>query len=146
MTTDSEQPPTPEEMPTTPSETDSGGTDSGFTSPTGMVALGGLVLIGTWVVFGVLLNDYWVGWLALLLSVISLLLLRANSTFVEKLAPVPVLTKIVGYLLAIIGLFVLIEDLRFADGTLNEFPDVVGALAAYAGYVIAFLGARSIKA
>jgi len=118
----------------------------GLGTPTGMVALGGLVLIGTWVVFGVLLNDYWVGWLALLLAVSSVLLLRAGSTFVEKLAPVPVLTKIVGYLLAIIGLFVLIEDVRFADGTLNEFPDVIGALASYAGYVIAFLGARSIKA
>ena len=29
---------------------------------------------------------------------------------------------------------------------LDEFPDVIGALASYAGYVIAFMGARSIKA
>jgi hypothetical protein len=114
-------------------------------SPTGLVALGSVVLIGTWALFGVILNDYWVGWLALLLAVSSLLLMRAGGTFVEKLAPVPVLIKAIGYLLAIIGVFALIEDLRFSDGTLNEFPDVIGALAAYAGYVLAFLGARSIK-
>ncbi|MFZ0013832.1 MAG: hypothetical protein WAL25_06905 [Acidimicrobiia bacterium] len=115
-------------------------------SPTGMVALGGVVLIATWALFGVILNEYWVGWLALLLAVGSVILLRADGSFVEKLAPVPVLMKVIGYLLGIIGVFALIEDVRFFDGTLNEFPDVIGALAAYAGYVIAFLGARSIKA
>jgi hypothetical protein len=118
---------------------------SQFTTPTGMVALGGIVLIATWLVFGVLLNDYWIGWLALLLAVVAVLLLRGSGSFAEKIAPIPVLAKTIGYLLALIGVFALVEDLRFADGTLNEFPDVIGALASYAGYVIAFMGARSIK-
>ncbi len=142
MTSESERP----EDPVPASEQTTGTTTGpGMGSPTGMVALGSVVLIGTWALFGVILNDYWVGWLALLLAVSSLLLMRAGGTFVEKLAPAPVLIKVIGYLLAIIGVFALIEDLRFADGTLNEFPDVIGALAAYAGYVLAFLGARSIK-
>jgi hypothetical protein len=111
----------------------------------GMVALGSLVLIGTWIIFGLFLNDYWIGWLALLFAVSAVLLLRVDKGFIEKLAPTAVLTKLLGYLLAIIGVFTLIEDVRFADGTLNEFPDVIGALAAYVGYVFAYLGARSIK-
>ena len=141
MTGNSEPPAVPDENPTGATT----GSGSDFGSPTGMVALGGLILIATYLVFGLILNDYWVSWLAMLLAISSVLLLRMNRPFLEKLAPVPVLTKIIGYLLAIIGVLALIEDLRFADGTLNEFPDVIGALAAYAGYVIAFLGARSIK-
>lgn len=140
MTTESE-PSMPDES-ASPASTASA---SVFTTPVGMVALGGLVLVATYVIFGLAFNDYWVGWLALLLAVSSLLLLRGDNTFIEKLAPIAVLAKTIGYLLAIIGVFALVEDLRFADGTLNEFPDVIGALAAYAGYVIAFLGARSIK-
>ncbi|MGB7860156.1 MAG: hypothetical protein WBM90_06635 [Acidimicrobiia bacterium] len=120
-------------------------TMSGFSSPQGMVALGGIVLIGTYIVFGLLLNDYWVGWIAMILAIAAVALPRMDGTFVEKLAPTPVLSKIVGYLLAVVGVLVVIEDLRFADGTLNEFPDVIGAIASYVGYVIAFLGARSIK-
>jgi len=142
---DSEATDRPEQTPSSPAAEDTPGSSSSFSSPTGMVALGGLVLIGTYLVFGLFLNDYWVGWLALLLSISAVILARVDRTFLESLAPVPVLTKIVGYLLAIIGLLALIEDIRFADGTLNEFPDVIGALAAYAGYALAFVGARSIK-
>jgi hypothetical protein len=144
MTNEPTQSPMPEQSPG--SEKQAGGAmTSQFTTPTGMVALGGIVLIATWLVFGVLLNDYWIGWLALLLAVVAVLLLRGSGSFAEKIAPIPVLAKTIGYLLALIGVFALVEDLRFADGTLNEFPDVIGALASYAGYVIAFMGARSIK-
>lgn len=111
-----------------------------------MVGLGALILIGTYLVFGFILNDYWVGWLAMLLAISAVLLVRVNTPFIEVLAPVPVLLKVIGYLLAIIGLLAFVEDLRFPGGTWNEFPDVIGALAAYAGYATAFLGARSIKA
>lgn len=142
MSSDSGPPPVPDGTPNRAAT----GSSSGFGTPTGMVSLGGLILIGTYVIFGLILNDYWVGWLAMLLAISAFLVLRGDRAFIEKLAPVPVLTKMIGYLLAVIGLLALVEDLRFADGTLNEFPDVIGALAAYAGYVIAFLGARSIKA
>lgn len=141
MTSESGPPAVPED---TPSRAATGST-SGFGTPTGMVFLGGSILIGTYVIFGLILNDYWVSWLAMLLAIGSFLVVRADKAFIEKLAPIPVLVKIIGYLLAVIGLLALVEDIRFADGTLNEFPDVIGALAAYAGYLIAFLGARSIK-
>jgi hypothetical protein len=130
------------EPPAVPEEQSAG---TAFGSPTGMVALGGTILVVTYVIFGLVLNDYWVGWIAMTLSVGAILLLRADGSFIEKLAPVPVLMKTAGYLLAIIGLLVLVEDLRFFDNNLGEFPDVIGALASYVGYVVAFMGARSIK-
>lgn len=140
MTSESDQP--SPEIPTPPSETTSG---SDFGSPIGMVALGGMVLIVTYILFGLFLNDYWVSWLAMVLAISAIVLVRMDVSFLEKLASSSVLIKLIGYLLAIVGVLALVEDLRFANGTLNKFPDVVGALAAYAGYVIAFLGARSIK-
>ena len=140
MTSDSEPPTAPEQ-----SSNVSSTTDSGFGSPAGMVTLGATVLVGTYVIFGLLLNDYWVSWIAMLLAISALLLSRVDTAFIENVAPMAVLTKVIGYLLAIIGVLAIVEDLRFADGTLNEFPDVIGALAAYAGYVLAFLGARTIK-
>lgn len=137
MADSSESPAVPEGTPSAAGST--------FSTPTGMVALGGVILVATYVIFGLLLNDYWVGWIAMTLAISAILLLRAEGSFVEKLAPVAVLAKTVGYLLAIVGLLVLVEDLRFFDNNLDEFPDVIGALASYAGYAIAFLGARSIK-
>jgi len=120
-------------------------TTPGLGSPEGMVALGSLILLATYVVFGVLINDYWVGWIAVILSIGALVLIRSHDSFVEKLAPRSVLIKLIGYTLAVVGGLAVLEDLRFAGGSLNEFTEVIGALAAYSGYLVAFLGARSIK-
>jgi hypothetical protein len=138
MANSPEPPARPEDSPASAGST--------FSTPTGTVALGGVILTGTYVLFGLILNDYWVSWVAMTLAISSILLLRAGGSFVEKLAPVPLLAKTIGYLLGIVGLLVLVEDVRFFDNNLDEFPDVIGALASYAGYVIAFMGARSIKA
>lgn len=143
MTNGSESSPASEGTPETPA---SSGSASTFGTPTGMVELGGIILIVTYIIFGLVLNDYWVGWIAVLLAVSAVFLNRMDSSFMEKIAPVPVLLKVIGYLLVVIGVLVLIEDLRFASGSLNEPVEVIGALASYAGYAIAFLGARSIKA
>jgi UDP-N-acetylmuramyl pentapeptide phosphotransferase/UDP-N-acetylglucosamine-1-phosphate transferase len=110
-----------------------------------MVSLGGLILIVGYLVFGLLANEYWVAWLPLLLAVFAVLLPRIDNGFVEKIAELPVLMKAIGYAIAIIGVFTLIEDVRFAGSTLDEFIEIIGALVAYAGFGFAFVGARSIK-
>jgi hypothetical protein len=143
MTDDSEPAINSDELPTTPAVTNS---NVDFGSPTGRVALGGMILVGVYIIFGLFLNDYWVGWVALLLAISGIFLVfKSEGTFIESLAPVPVLVKIVGYLLFAVGLLTVIEDLRFASGGLNEVTEVIGAVAGYAGYALAFLGARSIK-
>jgi hypothetical protein len=108
----------------------------------GLVTLAGWVLIGTYIIFGLFINEYWIGWLTLLPAVLAVVLPRAS--FVERIASMPVLLKSIGYIIAILGLFTLIEDLRFATSAYDEFVDILGSLAAYAGFVLAFLGARSI--
>lgn len=54
-----------------------------------------------------------------------------------------VILKALGYVIAVTGLFDALNAIRF-DG-LNEGMEILGGLIAYAGYVLAFLGARSIK-
>ena len=116
-----------------------------FSSSEGMVALGAGLLIASYLIFGLILNDYWVGWMALLFAVFALLLPRVDRGFVEQIAPLPVLMKAVGYTIAILGVFAIVEDIRFAGSALDSFSEILGALLAYGGYAIVFLGARMIK-
>jgi hypothetical protein len=106
------------------------------------VTLAGWVLIGTYVIFGLFMNEFWIGWLTLLPAVLVVLLPRAG--FATKIAPMPVLIKTIGYVIAILGLFAIAEDLRFASSAYDEFVDILGSIIAYAAYVLAFLGARAI--
>ena len=109
----------------------------------GWVTLGAWVFIGAFVVLGLFMNEYWVGWMTLLPAVLVVLLPRAG--FAVKIAPMPVLVKTIAYIIAILGLFNLVEDLRFAGSRFDEGVYIVGSLVTYAAYVLVFLGARSIE-
>lgn len=116
-----------------------------FTSGEGLVAFAGMVLAADYLLFGLLANDYWVTWLALVPAIGAALLPRLNRASVESFHPLPNLMKVLGYVVAIVGVLTIIEDIRFSGGVFDEFLGVIGALVAYAGFVMAFLGARQIK-
>jgi hypothetical protein len=118
--------------------------ESPFSSGEGMVALGGAIVALVWLVFELALRDYFISTVVLVLALIAVILPRMNRDFVEKIAPLGTLMKMVGYLLALAGLLEILDDLRFS-GFDDGFTDIVGALGSYAGYAIAFLGARSIE-
>lgn len=117
-----------------------------FTSGEGLVAFAGIVLVLDWLIFGVIANDYWVGWLALVPGVAAAMLPRMKRENVERFHPLPLLMKLSGYLIALIGIFSVIEDIRFAGNVFDEVLGVIGALVAYAAFVMAFIGARQIDA
>lgn len=116
-----------------------------FTSGEGLVVFAGMLVIAVWLIFGVLANTYWVGWLAVVPAIAAVVLPRLDRTSVERYHPLPLLMKALGYTIALVGLLAIIENVRFAGSQLNEAFEVIGALAAYAGYVMAFLGARQIE-
>lgn len=116
-----------------------------FTSGEGLVAFAGIVLIVAYLVFGLLANTYWVAWLAMVPATAAALLPRLNRATVERYHPLPLLMKALGYWIALVGAFTIIEDLRFAGSSLDEALEIVGALVAYAGFAMAFIGARQIK-
>lgn len=117
-----------------------------FTSGEGLVAFAGMVLVAAWVIFGVLANTYWVGWLAVIPAIAVVLLPRLDRASVERYHPLPLLMKVLGYVIALVGVLTIIENVRFAGSALDEVFEVIGALVTYAGFAMAFLGARQIEA
>jgi hypothetical protein len=116
-----------------------------FTSGEGLVAFAGIVLIVVWLIFGVIANDYWVDWVALVPAIAAVILPRVDRAAVERYHPLPLAMKALGYTIAIVGVLVIVENIRFAGNVFDEVLGVIGALAAYAGYAMAFVGARQIK-
>lgn len=145
MADETEGTPAANEPPTMPPETAVAGVGTS-TSGASLVMIGGGLLIVGYLLFGLILNEYWVSWLPLLLAIIAVLLPRIDRSFVEKFAPIGAVTKAVGYLLAIMGVVSLAEDIRFAGSQLDSFVEILGAIVAYAGFAAAYLGARSIDA
>lgn len=112
------------------------------TSGTGLVSLAGIVVLAVYLVFELIFREYFVAYAALMLAAVAVILPRVRRDSVEKFHAFSSLMKVVGYGLALIGVFELLDDIRF-----NGYDDtgsVVGALVAYAGYVMAIMGARSI--
>ena len=124
-------------------ESSSGAAEAMFSSGEGMVAFGGILVLLVWLIFEVITDDYSIATLAIVLGSVAAILPRVNRDAVGKVASLPVLMKVTGYLLAITGVTEVILDIE--SGIFDEFLTVIAALAAYAGYALAFLGARSIE-
>lgn len=114
-----------------------------FTSGEGLVAFAGMIVIAVWVVFAIILNEYFINWLMLVLAVAVAVLPRVDRGQVEKLHPLPVLMKVAGYGIALIALVELISNVRY--GVLDNIADILAGLATYAAGLMAFVGARQIK-
>ena len=113
-----------------------------FTSGEGLVALGGMVLLAVWVLFDVFLDEFGINTLVLLLSAIVVIVPRLRPEDVEKIHPVPVVMKMAGYALGIIGGFLVIGAIE--GGFYDDGATIIAALITYVAYAMAFLGARQI--
>lgn len=118
-------------------------TSSGNNSGIALVWIGAGLVIASWIVFEIIAGEYFVANVSLVLAASLLLLPRIAPKAIGAIAPLPAFTKVGGFALAFSGVIELLDDLRF-DG-LEDFVSVLGGLVAYAGYVVAFIGARAIK-
>ncbi len=116
-----------------------------FSSSEGLVSLGGLIVLAGWFLFEIVLDDYGTPYLALLLAGLAVLLPRMGRSLTDSIAPLSSVMKAVGYLMGLLALFVVVVNIRFASGLLNEFTEILGALAFFGGSAIAVLGANAIK-
>lgn len=114
-----------------------------FTSGEGLVAFAGILIIAVWLIFSIIVSEYFISWLMLSLAVAAAVLPRLDRSKVEQLHPLPLLMKVIGFAIALIGVFALFEDVRFEE--FQDIGDILGGLATYAAAVMAFLGARQIK-
>lgn len=114
-----------------------------FTSGEGLVAFAGMVLVAVWVIFDLITGTYGMDNLIPVVAAVALLLPRLARDRVERIQPLPVLMKLAGWALVLLGIVDFLIDVRF--GFYDTIGGIIGALAAYAGYVMAFVGARQIK-
>lgn len=140
MTDESHSPDTGDQSPEV-SPAEGGGAD--FSSGEGMVALAGMILLGVWLIFDVFLDDFGLASIELLLAVVAVAVPRMNRESVEKVNTVPVIMKVTGYAIAIVGAFFIVEAIE--EGFYDNALTIIAALISYAAYAVAFLGARSIK-
>lgn len=114
-----------------------------FTSGEGLVAFAGMVVLAVWVVFDFIVDNYAMSNTAALVAAAAVLLPRVDRDKVARFHPLPILMKVVGYALVGLGVIEILLDLRF--GVLDDFGVVIAALISYAGYAMAFVGARQIE-
>lgn len=114
-----------------------------FTSGEGLVAFAGMVVIAVWVIFSILVTEYFVSFVGLMLAVVAVVAPRLDRASVERVHPLHVIMKTVGYGMAILGLIALVENIRFEH--LDEVWAVIGGLIYYAAAVMGFVGARQIE-
>ena len=113
-----------------------------FTTGAGLVVLAAFVVLAVWVIFDLLTDNYGVTTTVVVLAATAVILPRLNRESVERFFPLSSLMKVLGYAIALFGVTEFLIDLDVAIW--DDVLRVVGALAAYAGYVMAFIGARQI--
>ena len=147
MTTEPPTPPepTPAEPPAVAPPAAPPSAPSPLSTMTGetFVTIGAALVLGSYLVFGLIANEFHQYTMQLVAGAFALIVPFMSREAVEKVASYPVVMKVLGYIIAVSGVFEILFDVRF--GYLDEFMALLGALIAYAGYVLAFIGARTIK-
>jgi hypothetical protein len=113
-----------------------------FTSSEGLVALAGMVLLAVWLIFDVFLDDYGIGTVTFLIAVLVVVAPRMGNA-VSALHPVSTVMKVAGYALAVIGVYDVIGAIE--QVFYESAGTIIGALASYAAFATAFVGARQIE-
>ena len=138
MTDDSQSPETGDQ---TPDVSPMGGGVGDFSSGEGMVALAGLLLLANFLIFELIMAEYFISYALLLLAVAAAVLPRIRREAVESFHPLGQIMKVIGYAILILGVFEILDDIRFDDCSASVIT--IGALVAYAAYAVAFLGSLS---
>lgn len=109
-----------------------------------LVMWGALAVLASWVIFEVIAEEYFVSTMSAALAIFLVAVPRIDGDAIKALARPAALAKFGGYLLVCLGVVELVADIRnniFEAGAAT----ILGALLAYAGYALAFLGARKIE-
>jgi hypothetical protein len=139
MTTDRPTVPGPEDpQPITPTPATSTPSLGGMSGET-MVMVSGILVLGVYVIFGLIANEWYPSFISVVAATFAVILPRVTS--VGSGISGSTLLKITGYVIAVAGLWDFVFTLRFGWG---GFVDVVGWLLLAASAVLAFIGARAI--
>jgi hypothetical protein len=117
--------------------------NGGSTSAENLITLGALLVLASWILFEVIARDYFVTTVAVVLAGAIVALPRFDVEAIKAVAPVSAFLTAGAYALALTGVVELVDDIRYES--FDGASATIGALVAYAGYVMAFVGARSTE-
>jgi hypothetical protein len=135
--------PAPEPTATPPMAPQTAGSAMGSMSGETMVMAGAALVLASYVIFSLILRDYGQSAMTVTAAIFVIILFQVKPAWVTAIAPIPVLLKTLGYTIATVGVLEFLGDVR--SEILDNASTIIGAIVAYVGYVLAFLGARSIK-
>ena len=139
MTTEPPTVPGPEgPQPITPTPATSTPSLGGMSGET-MVMVSGILVLGVYVIFGLIANEWYPSFISVVAATFAVILPRVTS--IGSGISGSTLLKITGYVIAVAGLWDFVFTLRFGWG---GFVDVVGWILLAASAILAFLGARAI--
>ncbi len=103
-----------------------------------LVLWGALAVLASWLIFDVITDEYGVSSLAVALALVVVVMPRIDRDAISSMGS---FIKATGYGLAIAGAVELVADI---DSNIFDAggATIIAALIAYAGYVLAFLGAQ----
>lgn len=106
-----------------------------------LVMWGALVVLASWIIFDVITDEYGVSSLAVVLALLIVAIPRIDKDAITGVASMEAFAKAAGYGLAVAGVVELVSDM---DSNIFDAggATIFGAIVAYVGYVLAFLGAR----
>ncbi|HEX2404865.1 MAG TPA: hypothetical protein VHM29_09190 [Acidimicrobiia bacterium] len=105
-----------------------------------LVMVSGILILGVYVIFGLIANQWYPSFLSVVAATFAIILPRVGS--IGSGITGSTLQKITGYVIAVAGLWDFVFNLRFGWG---GFVDVVAWLLLGVAAVLAFLGARAVS-
>ena len=108
-----------------------------------MVMIAGVIVVGVFVIFGLIADEWYPPFESVVVGSFAIILPLIGAEPVGSRVSTATLMTIAGYWLAIAGLWDFVGDIRFGWG---GNVDVIASLLLAVAAVVAFLGARSIKA
>jgi hypothetical protein len=107
-----------------------------------MVMISGIIILGVYVVFGLIADEWYPSFVSVVAGTFAIFLPRMKTHSVGPGLTAASLLKITGYVIAVAGLWDFVFSLRFGWG--GAF-DILGWLILGAAAVLGFLGARAIQ-
>jgi len=135
--------PIPAQEPATPTPAAPASSPLSNMSGERMVMIAGVIVVGVWVIFALIADEWFPPFESVVVGSFAIILPLIGSEPVGSRISTGTLMTIAGYWLAVAGLLDFITDIRFGWG---GNADVIASLLLAVGAVVAFLGARSIKA
>ncbi|MGH8916552.1 MAG: hypothetical protein ACRDZM_18800 [Acidimicrobiia bacterium] len=107
-----------------------------------MVMIAAVVVLGVYVIFGLIVDEWYPSFEAVIAASFAVILPQVKAGPIGSGISTATLMKILGYVIAVVGLWDFIATLRFGWG---GFEDVIAWLLLLGSAIVAFLGARSIE-